>query len=99
MAFARLQDPVTSHEAADSVANVTEVQATILDILREKAMSDEYLVVEYQTRVYRADAKPATEQSIRSRRAELARLGLLSVAGFTVTLSGRRARVWEASNV
>jgi hypothetical protein len=99
MPFARLLDPVTSHEAADSVANVTEVQATILSILREKPMSDEYLVIEYQTRVYRADAKPATEQSIRSRRAELARLGLVSVDGYTVTLSGRRAQVWRGSNV
>lgn len=99
MAFARLQDPVTSHEAADSVGNVSEVQATILDILREKEMSDEYLIIEYQTRVYRGDAKPASEPSIRTRRSELARLGLVSVVGYTVTLSGRRAQVWGASNV
>jgi hypothetical protein len=92
-------DPVTSHEAADSVKDISDVQATILSILREAYMSDQQLVAEYAKRVERGSAKHATEQSVRSRRAELARLGLVSVVGYTVTLSGRRAQVWEATNV
>jgi hypothetical protein len=87
-------DPRTSHEAADSVKDVSVVQATILGIIGESRMSDERLVVEYQKLVRSGIAKPASDQSIRSRRAELSRMGLLSVVGFTVTTSGRRARVW-----
>jgi hypothetical protein len=94
MAFARVMDPITSHEAADSVKDVSVVQATILGIIGGDSMHDERLVVEYQKLVRSGIAKPATEQSIRSRRAELGRIGLLSVVGFTVTSSGRRARVW-----
>jgi hypothetical protein len=99
MAFARVTDPATSHEAADSVKDITVVQRTILSILREAYMPDQQLVVEYAKRVEKGTAKHATEQSIRSRRAELARQGLVSVVGYTVTTSGRRAQVWEATNV
>jgi hypothetical protein len=99
MAFARVTDPATSHEAADSVKDITVVQSTILGIIGGDSMSDERLVVEYQKLVRSGIAKPATDQSIRSRRSELARQGLVSVVGYTVTTSGRRAQVWEATNV
>ena len=99
MAFARVTDPATSHEAADSVKDISVVQSTILGIIGGDSMSDERLVVEYQKLVRSGIAKPATDQSIRSRRAELARQGLVSVVGYTVTALGRRAQVWEATNV
>lgn len=40
--------------------------------------------------------RPYSESSIRSRRAELARLGLLTEARQVTTRSGRKARVWVA---
>ena len=93
MAFARRSDPFTSHEAALSVRNLTETQEAILALLKKQAMTDEQLVLAYQSDLL---APQASEQGIRSRRAELSRKGLLVVVMTSITKSGRKARVWKA---
>lgn len=98
---ARSGDPETSHEAAASVWNPSEVQAKVLEILWADwltdfaggpGMTDEEIAVEYERRFYPAP----TPQSIRSRRAELVRRGLVVFAGsYRKTATGRRARRWR----
>jgi hypothetical protein len=92
MPYARTADPYTSHEAAKSVNNVTQTQQAILQLL-EKPMTDEQLVNAYQAGSYPA----ASESGIRSRRAELARKGLLVIVTTSLTANGRKARVWTVS--
>jgi len=91
MPGARITDPQTSHEAAQSVTNITPLKRAILDVLQE-AMCDEELVF-----VIRHTYGPAfaSESGIRSRRAELAREGFVEATGArTRTLTGRMALVW-----
>jgi hypothetical protein len=91
MAGARVTDPQTSHDAAQSVINITPLKKAILDVLQE-AMTDEQLVF-----VVRRHYGPefASESGIRSRRAELAREGYVEATGDVQrTLAGRMALVW-----
>ncbi len=97
MPYARTADPYTSHEAAKSVTKVTETQQAILELL-ERAMTDEQLVNAYYSAVLMGKQYPqATQQGIRSRRAELARKGLVVIVTSSLTSSGRKARVWKVS--
>lgn len=93
---ARKTDPQTSHDAASSVKEVSATQAAIMMILRSAPMCDERLVTEYQ-RWQPLDGYPkATPQSIRSRRAELVRMGLVQDAGFKESMTtGRFGIVWK----
>jgi hypothetical protein len=95
MPAARHTDPQTSHEAAASVNNVTETQQVILRVFREFGpMCDASLVA----RLRLLAPLLASESGIRSRRAELTRLGLIEDSGELVKLSsGRRAIVWKAA--
>jgi hypothetical protein len=89
-ARARRTDPETSHEAAESVSDITAQQGHILTLLEQSPMSDDMLVARYQR------GPVPTPQSIRSRRAELVAQGLVEHSGEYVTMvSGRRARVWR----
>ncbi len=95
MARARVSDPVTSHEAAASVDDVTATQEYVLKALR-KARPDVELVEAY--RKFKR-APRASESGIRSRRAELVDRGLVIDTGRRVRLeSGRYAIVWERAN-
>jgi hypothetical protein len=89
----RATDPLTSVEAAGSVVRVSETQQVILGLLR-KPMTDEQLIEAYRWRARQRLAPNASESGIRSRRSELARLGLVQVVGDSVTQFGRRALVW-----
>jgi RNase adaptor protein for sRNA GlmZ degradation len=96
MAKARLTDPVTSQEAAESVKNVTPTQILILSLL-EIPQTDEELVTNYNNlRKTHPDIVPrASASGIRSRRAELFQMEKVVPVGYAMTESNRRAIVWE----
>lgn len=94
-AKARRTDPITSHDAADSVDNITQTQSYVLRCLRRPRVDVELVSAyrEYKT------APRASESGIRSRRAELVDRGLVIDTGRRVRLeSGRYAIVWGLSN-
>jgi hypothetical protein len=94
MPKARNTDPQTSHDAAESVKQVTTTQQYVLRALR-RPRNDAELIEAY--RAYKT-APRASESGIRSRRAELVDAGLVRDSGRRVkTLSGRNSIVWEAS--
>lgn len=94
-AKARRTDPITSHDAAESVDNITQTQSYVLRCLRRPRVDVELVSAyrEYKT------APRASESGIRSRRAELVDRGLVVDTGRRVRLeSGRYAIVWGLSN-
>ena len=95
-AKARKSDPVTSHEAAASVGNITDTQKVILHLLN-KPMTDVELVETFYKSVNRNNLW-ASESGIRSRRSELAQQGKVIDTGLREKLpSGRNAIVWRAA--
>lgn len=90
---ARREDPETSHEAAGSVRNLTAVQSAILMILRAAGPgTDEEIARAYLS----LDRPPCSPSGLRSRRAELVRLGKVEDSGERVKLeTGRNAIVWR----
>ena len=93
MPNARTLDPETSHEAAESVQNITETQEAIYKLLRQP-MTDQQLIAFYRELVEFGKAPMASESGIRSRRAELVQLSLIEAKGDSKTWSGRRCIVW-----
>ena len=94
MAKARHSDPQTSHDAAESVKDITKTQTFILKALR-KPLTDVDLVSVY--RAYKT-APQASESGIRSRRAELVKHGKVIDTGRRKKLaSGRHAIVWQVA--
>jgi hypothetical protein len=92
MARARNTDPITSHEAAESVGEPSETQAYVLRALR-KPRTDSQLIEAYNAL---ARAPRASESGIRTRRAELVAMGRVSDSGKREkTASGRWSIVWE----
>jgi hypothetical protein len=90
-----VRDPDESFDAARSLSSefVTRLQEQILVVLRIKgALTDEELIEQIQD--YYEDGAPS-ESSIRSRRAELARKGLVTRAGTSETARGRACSVWR----
>ena len=101
MPHARTTDPITSHEAAASVRNLTATQQVIMDLYKRinRPMTDNQLVGWYAWAVSNFDAPSASESGIRSRRAELTRTGKLRDSGERTKLSsGRNAIMWELNN-
>lgn len=98
MRFARKSDPITSHEAAESVDEfrATETQQAILKLL-VRPMTDQDLVFEYQRLFFAGKAPRASESGVRSRRAELFQRELVVPVGFEVLESGRKAIVWATA--
>ena len=97
MAGARITDPQTSHDAAESVQNISATQSAILSILTF-AMTDERLVDAYYSMVGVGGAPNASPSGIRSRRAELAKRGLIKDTGDRERLSsGRQAILWQVA--
>ncbi len=93
---ARLSDPATSHDAAASVTDVTETQAIILTLLRETPMCDEKLIEQYRMGETLWGFPHKSESGIRSRRAELVRMGFVETIGLQERMStGRFATVWQ----
>jgi len=98
MPYARFEDPSTSHQAAKSVKNITETQASILKILAEP-MTDERLIEIFQGLAEYDMAPKASESGIRSRRADLVKIGLVEDTGIRAKIkTGRSAIVWSVSH-
>ena len=86
-----------SLEAEPTEERVSEVQIVVLDILRRAGnLTDDALIAIYQSRAENYPGVPgASPQSIRSRRAELVRKGLVrSTDEIGHSQYGRRATVW-----
>lgn len=92
-AHARRGDPITSHEAADSLDpdTIRESQQEVLRLFRKyKALTDHQLLfVAEEARIAQSPS------GLRTRRRELCDLGLLRDTGDKTLLpSGRRAIIW-----
>ena len=90
-AVARRSDPETSHEAAESVKDLSDLQRMIWDYFTlwgphtDEAM---YAAMNCQGWI--------SPSGFRSRRAELVARGLLEWSGgWAETKSGRKARIWQ----
>lgn len=95
MPRARKTDPKTSHDAAESVNQVTRTQEYVLRALR-RPRNDSQLIEAYRS--YKT-APRASESGIRSRRAELVDRGLVVDSGQRVkTESGRWSIVWRSAS-
>jgi hypothetical protein len=96
MPFARRTDPKTSHDAAESVQNITATQQAILEICH-KPITDHTLVAYYKNLADQGIVPRASESGIRSRRAELVAKGLVVDSGKRApTYSGRSQIIWQA---
>ena len=94
MPQARRTDPQTSHDAARSVKDVSKTKKAILSLLR-KHQSDMQLVANYSKLARQNKAPRASESGIRSRRAELVKLGLVKDTGKRdKSASNRQMIVW-----
>ncbi|HVL63695.1 MAG TPA: hypothetical protein VM573_00825 [Actinomycetota bacterium] len=90
------RDPEESFAAARSLSDeyVTHLQGLIVATLRISGpLTDEELVE--RIRDYYDDAPPS-DSSIRTRRAEVAREGLITRAGTSETTRGRACALWRA---
>jgi hypothetical protein len=97
---ARVEDPVTSHEAAASVRNVTATHDRILEVLRDlRLASDEEIAARYRSLALERGWSAASPSGLRSRRAELVERGLVADSGRSGrTSSGRRTTLWIPAN-
>jgi hypothetical protein len=107
MPAARTADPDTSHAAARTAHNPTEVQQHVLEVLEDDARSANGLRGLTDDEIFRAYTQHArtkgwvvpTPQSLRSRRAELERSGKVRFSGhYGTTVSGRKSRRWAATS-
>ena len=95
MPAARKTDPYTSHLAADQVMEYTALQIRLMQIFEMgvKGYTDEELIRAYSMTF--GISFPASDSSIRSRRAELRDRGNVSDSGQTrLTRLGHKSVVW-----
>ena len=106
--LSRPTDPATSAAAAESMSaeHLSELQGLILASLRESEKTDEELIDAVAAKRSIADVRAGdadrsvqpSPSSVRTRRAELVRLGLVEDSGRSRRLStGRLSIVWRAS--
>ena len=96
-AHARHTDPVTSHEAADSV-DLMRSQAFVLTFAQQYMgayFTDKGLVSTYRRVVEagQSELPPLSDSRIRTARLELASARLVFFAGYTIG-TARRERIW-----
>lgn len=98
-AYARLNDPITSHIAAASLDGIklSKIEESILKIL-DVPMNDEDLVHAYQEAMNMGLVPHSSPSGIRTRRNHLHVKGRVRVVGTNKTISGRTARVWIAND-
>lgn len=98
MATARATDPLTSHEAAESITyeTATAIQKNILELfVRHKTLDDKSLVNYYRG----AFDSEIAESSVRTRRHELVEAGLIKDSGLKIKQrNGRRAILWTSKS-
>lgn len=90
-AHARNTDPTTSHEAAASVVGLPETRARIITILAARGPLTRDQLSEAWRTTY--PGSPATDQSIRSRLAELMDDGRVVQVGETRNARGRKVQI------
>lgn len=94
MPHARTTDPLTSHLAALSVANI-EATKLVIKFLLMSPKTDQELIDEYMTGAQLGKWPKASESGIRTRRSELVEAGEVEATGEKrKTESGRFANVW-----
>lgn len=93
-AHARSTDPVTSGLAAATVSDLSDTQARVLSLFGEPADRIEHtrdsLIAAWRARW---PERPATDQSIRSRLAELMDAGRIVAVAHTANARGRQVQV------
>lgn len=103
-AHARRTDPKTSHQAAASVVNIGPTREAILWILRKFGpLTDERIAEVIESRpaglidhLRTCSWWPNSPSGLRSRRAELVRLGFVEDSGHTGrTAAGRACTIWR----
>ena len=105
VAHARINDPETSHEAAASIPDVSQLQQRLMYLFTvakdagDYSLTDEELVAYYSRMRKSVGWSRATDQSIRSRRAELVTKGYVVFNGdYGITVNGRRTRAWRLAD-
>lgn len=95
LAHARNSDPETSHKAAASVKGISPLKQRILKVFRLAGwLTDEELIANYR-KVY-GEASLSSDQSIRSRRADLTKEGLIRDSGhLRKSRLGNDSTVWR----
>jgi hypothetical protein len=91
-AKARNTDPITSHEAAASLSDVTEIQRFVLKSLN-RPRTDKQIVEAYNS--FKLAPIVSDDSTIRSRRNELAKAGLIRNSGKFDVSGPRRQIIWE----
>jgi hypothetical protein len=99
MPHARTTDPITSHQAAASVTNLSATKNFILWLFDKFAyLTDEELYAHYCRYMASGDAPMASASGVRTRRSELTETGYLVDSGIRgKTASGRNAITWTRS--
>ena len=96
-AFARKEDPETSHDAADSLPSdrIRESQQNVLEVFRTHGrMTDTELIEAYSL----TDRPKQSSSGLRTRRSELVDRGLVVFSGeYRLLKSGRNSRIWAAA--
>ena len=92
-AVARRTDPATSHQAAWSLRDLSELQARVLTLLNMlQDATDEGLVAAYE-----AAHGAVSPSTVRTRRRELQDSGASAVVGHSTTRGGRPCQVFRAA--
>jgi len=97
-ARARRSDPRHSHEAAASVQNLGRTREAIKKILKDYGPStDERIALIYRGLLGKGESIPESSPSgLRSRRAELVKMGFVEDSGNTGrTAAGRPCSIWR----
>ena len=87
LAKARATDPMTSHEAAWSVADISEKQTRVLELLRLLCIATD----EDLRAAYIAEYGPVGESTVRTRRGELEDMGAVVAVDLAGRTKGGRA--------
>ena len=98
-ARARNTDPLTSHDAAATVRNITETHNAILTFIRiDGPMTDFELLARWRKYCDRGWLEPISESGLRTRRSELVAAGYLEDSGRRgKTPSGRSCIIWQVA--
>ena len=97
VARARRTDPEESHQAAESVTDLTAKQAAVLALIRmAPGMPDSSLIPAYRNKAYEMGWPEQSESGIRTRRSELVERGKVERAGTITLQTGRKAATWKA---